>query len=77
MKIEIYGKPMCRACNTAKSWLKERNIPFEYKELNKDYSITEFYEVAPCNHKTFPMLAVNGEYVGTLKDYQDNIYVKS
>lgn len=77
MKIEIYGKPMCPACNQAKSWLTERGIPFEYKELNKEYSITEFYEVAPRSHRTFPMFAVNGEYVGTLKDYQDNIYVKS
>lgn len=77
MKVTIYGKPMCPACNKAKDWLTARNVEFEYKELNKDYNIVEFYEVAPRSHRTFPMIAVNGEYVGTFADYLESIYVKS
>ena len=69
MKVTIYGKPMCAACNTAKADLKAKGIPYEYKELGKDYSIVDFYEIAPRSHKTFPMIAVDGEYVGSYNDY--------
>lgn len=73
MKIVIYGKPMCAACNTAKQELTNMGQQFEYKELNKDYTIVEFYEIAPRTHRTFPMLAVDGEYVGALADLLEKL----
>jgi len=73
MKIEIYGKPMCPACNTAKATLEAKGLAFEYKVLNKDYSIAEFYEIAPRTHRTFPMLAVDGKYVGTFTDLLEKL----
>jgi glutaredoxin len=66
--VVIYGKPMCSACDTAKRELTKRGVDFEYKELNKDYSIVKFYEIAPRTHKTFPMLTLDGVYVGTFAD---------
>lgn len=72
MKVTIYGKPMCPACNTAKATLASKCIPFEYKELGKDYTIAEFYTIAPRSHKTFPMIAVDGVFAGTLNDYLIN-----
>ena len=67
-KITIYSKPMCPACNTAKATLEAKGLAFEYKVLNKDYSIAEFYEIAPRSHKTFPMLTLDGVFAGTLND---------
>lgn len=77
MKVTIYGKPMCPACDNAKRELTKWGVDFEYKLLNNDYNITEFYDIAPRTHRTFPMIAVDGKYVGTFDDYRDNIYVKS
>lgn len=67
--VTVYGKLMCPSCTKAKEYLTKHGVPFEYKELNKDYSITDFYDVAPKSHRTFPMVAVNGLYVGSFDDY--------
>lgn len=77
MKVEIYGKMGCAACVTAKQFCEGNGIDYEYKVLNKDYSITDMYAIAPMSHRTFPMLALDGEYVGTLDDLREKFYVKS
>lgn len=64
--IEIYGKDNCAGCKEAKAICEQKGIEFVYKSLNKDYSIGEMYEIAPRSHKTFPMIARNGKYFGTL-----------
>lgn len=34
MNITVYSSNECSYCTKQKEWLKERNIPFEEKELN-------------------------------------------
>lgn len=73
MKYTIYGKANCPSCSDAKRLLEQKELDFEYLQLGKDYSITEFYDIAPMSHKTFPMIALNGEYLGSLNTLQQHL----
>ena len=66
--ITIYGKLNCGSCNAAKALCEANGIEFEYKQMDKDYGIMDMYKIAPMSHKTFPMIAKDGEYLGTLDD---------
>lgn len=66
--VEIYGRTGCAACDKAVRFCDSVGFDYVYKSLGKDYSITEMYEIAPQNHKTFPMIAVGGKYLGTYED---------
>ena len=66
--FEVYGKANCQACNEAKQLLENAGENFEYKQLGKDFSLAEMFEIAPATHKTFPMIAKDGKYIGTLAD---------
>lgn len=68
MLISVYGKTGCPTCDQAKKYLDKEGFNFEYKSLGSDYSIAEFYEVAPKSHRTFPMIAIDGEYIGSFND---------
>lgn len=73
MQIVIYGKQACQSCTQAKLLCEVKEVDFVYKQLDKDYTITEMYEIAPRSHKTFPMITLNGMYLGGLKDLQEVI----
>ena len=65
---EVYGKANCPACTEAKLLLDNAGEDYVYKQLGKDFSLGEMFEVAPATHKTFPMIAKDGKYIGTLTD---------
>lgn len=64
--FSIYGKDSCAACNEAKELLSGKD--FEYKLLGKDYSVGDFYEIAPRSVRSFPMIAKDGVYFGGLAE---------
>ena len=64
--IEIYGKSACSACDTAKKLCESSGTVFAYKSLGADYDLTEFYNIAPSTHRSFPMIAKDGIYIGGL-----------
>lgn len=73
MNIVIYGKTACPSCDQAKQYLEKKDINFEYKCLGTDYTISDFYEVAPRSHRTFPMISFNGEYLGSFEDLKKTL----
>ena len=41
--------------------------------LNKDFTLSEFYKVAPKSHKTFPMITKDGNYIGSFNELKEII----
>jgi glutaredoxin len=37
MSITIYGKTQCQQCDTVKNFLDARGVPYEYKQLDRDF----------------------------------------
>lgn len=66
--IEVYGKTGCSGCIQAKQLLDGKGIEYEYKQLGQDYSLQDFYTVAPKTCRNFPMIAQDGEYIGGLAE---------
>ena len=70
MKVTILGKDNCGSCVSAKQLCELKNVEYEYQELGKDYDITQFYNLVPRSHKTFPAILVDNEYIGGLNSLQ-------
>lgn len=65
MKIEIFGKPNCPYCTSAKNLLQIKNIGYEYIdffELN-DEEQKKIREKAPTAG-TFPIIFLEDTYIG-------------
>ena len=68
--IKIYGKTGCSVCIQAEQLLETKGLDYEYALLGLDYSLEEFYNVAPKTHRTFPMIAKLVKYDGVeMKEY--------
>ena len=63
----IYSKPNCGVCLQAKQLLEMEELPFEYLQLGKHYSLQEFMEMFP-NARTFPMIVKDEEIIGGYND---------
>jgi len=53
--IEIWGKPQCPYCEKAKLLCDMREVEFTYKQLDKDFTKEELFEVFP-SARTFPQI---------------------
>ena len=74
--IKIYGKTGCSACVQAKQLLETKGLDYEYALLGLNYSLEEFYNVAPKTHKTFPMVTKDGKYIGGLVELKELLATK-
>jgi glutaredoxin len=63
MKAIVWSKDMCPFCDKAKSLLKLKNIEFEERNINKDYTKEQLMEAVP-NARTVPQIFINDELVG-------------
>ena len=80
----IYGKTGCAACIQAKQLLETKGLEYEYVLLGLNYSLDEFYNVAPKTHRTFPMITklvkYDGvemeEYIGGLTELKEVLATK-
>lgn len=54
---------MCPFCDKAKALLKLKNIEFEEKNINKDYTKDQLMEAVP-NARTVPQIFINDELIG-------------
>jgi glutaredoxin len=63
--VTIYGKSQCASCEQAKAVLKSRNIEFQYKQLDKDYTMEDLMdaldEVGLMGFRTFPLIVQGGK----------------
>ena len=63
MTIEIYGKTFCPYCDKAKALCEREGYDYSYKELDKDFSRDEFFDIFPTA-RTFPQIKIDGNDVG-------------
>ena len=61
--IQIYGKPQCPFCDSAKALCEQRDLKFKYYELGTDFTRDEVLEMFP-GAKTFPQIKVNEQSIG-------------
>ena len=72
--VTIYGKSQCSSCEQSKAVLKSRNIEFEYKQLDKDYTMEELMDILDnlgmLGFRTFPLIVQDGKgfTFATIKD---------
>ena len=71
--IVIYSKQGCSSCIATKQFCESNNLEYQYKMLNKYFTLSEFYEVAPKSHKTFPMITKDGSYIGSFNELKEII----
>lgn len=64
----IYGKQDCPQCDLAKNLCKQKNVDFEYKQLDTDYSIDELMELSPQPVRSVPVIFEDSNYLGTVKN---------
>ncbi len=74
MSIVIWGKPACPSCMRAKALCEQRQYPYEYKELGKDFDRETIMENFP-GARTFPQIVINNDKIGgyeQMLEYIDN-----
>ena len=72
----VYGKTGCSACVQAEQLLETKGLDYEYALLGLNYSLEDFYNVAPKTHKTFPMVTKDGKYIGGLVELKEVLATK-
>lgn len=68
--IELYTKPLCGQCDSAKALLKNKGFNFSEYYLDRDYTKEELVESYPTA-RTFPVVLVNGHYIGGLENLKE------
>ena len=63
MTIEIYGKTFCPYCDKAKALCEREGFEYSYKELDKDFTREEFFNIFPTA-RTFPQIKIDGNDIG-------------
>ena len=63
MMIEIYGKNFCPYCDKAKALCEREGFDYSYKELDKDFTREEFFNIFPTA-RTFPQIKIDGNDIG-------------
>ena len=61
--IEIYGKTFCPYCDKAKALCEREGLGYSYKELDKDFTREEFFNIFPTA-RTFPQIKIDGDDIG-------------
>jgi glutaredoxin 1 len=61
--IEIYGKPKCPYCESAKRLCETRHLSYTYFQLDVDFTRDEVLEMFP-GARTFPQIKVAGTPIG-------------
>lgn len=65
----VWSKDACPYCDMAKELLVGAGIPFEERNLSKDWSKEQLLEVVP-DAKTVPQIFLYGEYIGGYTELQ-------
>lgn len=77
-KVVLFGLSYCGYCKSAIKFLKKKDVPFKYYQIDKYYDVffyilNKLIEVHPelafdTNHKTFPVIFINGKFIGGYSD---------
>lgn len=70
MKIVIYSKDDCIFCERARDLLHSQGREFIEQKLDKDFTRPLLKEIFP-NAKTFPVITINGVYIGGFSELNE------
>ncbi len=70
LKIVIYSKSACPQCDTAKSLLKSRSLPFEEIKIDDEDERKAFYEKCGPSVRQMPQIFINDQRVGGVAGLQ-------
>lgn len=74
MKNIVWSKDNCIYCTKAKNILNSKNIPFEERNISKDWTKEDLLRDVP-NAKTVPQIFLWDKYIGgydSLMEYLEN-----
>lgn len=79
MNIVIYSQPNCSACESAKTFMKSKNIAYQELILNVGQKQEEGKTYVPVTHlkerkpdaKSVPQIFNGKHYIGGLKELQE------
>jgi glutaredoxin 3 len=70
MKITVYSKSVCPQCESAKSLLKSRSLPFEEIKVDDEAERLAFYAKCGPSVRQMPQIFINDQRVGGLSGLQ-------
>ena len=65
INVTIWGKDGCHHCMNAKIYCETHDLSFDYKLVNKDFTLAELKEKLP-SVKTYPVIQINGKKRGLI-----------
>lgn len=65
--IDVYSKPNCGWCESAKTMLGNRNLLYTEHQIGRDITRDEFLEKFP-NARTVPYILIDGRVIGGYND---------
>ena len=69
----VYSKNDCSRCQTLEMQLKQKQIPYSKKVLDKDYTRDDLIQIIPPSVKKFPFV-FNSNVLGLV--YMDDVAVQ-
>ncbi|RZL39930.1 MAG: glutaredoxin [Rubrivivax sp.] len=70
LNITVYSKSACPQCDTVKSLLKARNLPFEEIKLDDEEQRLAFYAKCGPSVRQMPQVFINDQRVGGVTGLQ-------
>jgi glutaredoxin len=72
MKAIVWSKNGCPFCDQAKNLLKSKNIEFEERNIEKDWSREQLIEAVP-NARTLPQIFLDEQLVGGFTELRTHL----
>ena len=63
LNVEVWYNTNCPYCTSAKEILRDFNVPFTERVLDRDFTKEILLETYPTA-KTFPVVVIDGFYIG-------------
>jgi len=70
LQIVVYSKSACPQCDTAKSLLKARSLPFEEVTIDDEAARLAFFEKCGPSVRQMPQIFINEQRVGGVTGLQ-------
>jgi glutaredoxin 3 len=70
LQIVVYSKSACPQCDTAKSLLKARSLPFEEVTIDDEAARLAFFEKCGPSVRQMPQIFINEQRVGGVAGLQ-------
>ena len=70
MKLEIYGKPNCKYCVSAKELCRELGLKFTYIDIDADAEAKRDFMLRTNFAKTVPQIFLNDSLIGGFDEFK-------